>query len=171
MLDWMVNDKGIEPHVPVWDKSERNDGTLSRRDFQWNEAANEYICPEGNLLKSNWRPFVKPRSHITKADTLIYHARKKDCFNCPMKLQCCPNTPVRKVVRSLYEPARDVARAIFKTEAYKQSFREPWTTYWNNLCTAFGCMWLEGGAFTSVFYNQRIVSSSLFNFPIPYCHF
>lgn len=124
MLNWMVNDKGIEPHVPVWDKSERNDGTLSRSDFQWNEVANEYICPEGNLLKSNWRPFVKPRSHITKADTVIYHARKKDCLNCPMKLQCCPNTPVRKVVRSLYEPARDVARAIFKTEAYKQSFRE-----------------------------------------------
>ena len=54
MLDWMVNDKGIEPHVPVWDKSERNDGTLSRSDFQWNEVAKEYICPEGNLLKSNW---------------------------------------------------------------------------------------------------------------------
>lgn len=57
MLDWMVNAKGIEPHVPVWDKSDRNDGTLSRSDFEWNEAANENRYPEEQPLKSNWRPF------------------------------------------------------------------------------------------------------------------
>ena len=32
MLGWIVDDKGIEPHVPVWDKSERNDGTFSQSD-------------------------------------------------------------------------------------------------------------------------------------------
>ena len=26
MLGWMVQDKGIAPHVPVWDRSERKDG-------------------------------------------------------------------------------------------------------------------------------------------------
>jgi hypothetical protein len=31
---------------------------------------------------------------------------------------------VRKIPRSIYEPARDVARAIGKTDAYKQSRRE-----------------------------------------------
>lgn len=41
MLEWMVNGKGIESHVPVWEKSERIDGTLSRSDFEWDEAANE----------------------------------------------------------------------------------------------------------------------------------
>lgn len=29
MLAWMVNDKGIEPHAPVWDKTVRNDNSLS----------------------------------------------------------------------------------------------------------------------------------------------
>jgi len=29
MLGWMVEDKQIDPHVPVWDKSERKDDTLS----------------------------------------------------------------------------------------------------------------------------------------------
>lgn len=28
MLGWMVEEKPIEPHVPMWDKSERKDGTL-----------------------------------------------------------------------------------------------------------------------------------------------
>ena len=38
MLGWMVEEKGIEPHVPVWDKTERKDGTFQRDDFTWDEA-------------------------------------------------------------------------------------------------------------------------------------
>jgi len=45
MLGWMVDDKGIEPHVPVWDRTQRDDGTLSSSDFEWNEQADEYRCP------------------------------------------------------------------------------------------------------------------------------
>lgn len=37
MLEWLVEQQGIEPHVPVWDKSERTDGTFSRSDFEWIE--------------------------------------------------------------------------------------------------------------------------------------
>ena len=124
MLEWMVNDKGIEPHVPVWDKTERDDGTLSRSDFQWDEAANEYRCPEGHALRSNWRPFKNPRSHITKADTIIYRSSQSDCLTCSMKARCCPNTQVRKITRSRFEPARDVARAIAQTDAYQQSRKD-----------------------------------------------
>jgi hypothetical protein len=75
----MVDEKYIEPHVPVWDKAQRDDGTLSRSDFQWNEEANEYRCPEGNALRSDWRQFKNPRSRITKADTIIYRSSQ---FNC-----------------------------------------------------------------------------------------
>jgi hypothetical protein len=38
----MVDEKQIEPHVPVWDKTQRNDETLSSSDFQWDEQADEY---------------------------------------------------------------------------------------------------------------------------------
>lgn len=124
MLDWMVNDKGIAPHVPVWDKTERDDGTFSRSDFQWNAKANEYRCPEGHALRSNWRPFKNPRSHITKADTIIYRSSQPDCAGCLMKDRCCPNTPFRKIVRSIHESARDVARNIAKTAAYQQSRKD-----------------------------------------------
>ena len=49
LLGWMVNDKGIAPHVPVWDKTQRDDGTLSSSDFEWDEQANEYQT-------TSWRP-------------------------------------------------------------------------------------------------------------------
>ncbi|MGA7179793.1 MAG: IS1182 family transposase [Thiobacillaceae bacterium] len=121
MLAWLVEEKAIEPHVPVWDKTERNDGTLSSNDFQWHEAANEYRCPQGHALRSNWRPFKNVRTHITKADTIIYRSRQSDCADCPMKHQCCPNTPNRKIARSVHESARDVARRIATTPEYQRS--------------------------------------------------
>jgi transposase len=109
LLAWMVNEKAIEPHVPVWDKTQRTDDTFSSSDFLWDEKHNEYRCPQGNRLRSEWRPFKTPRNHITKADTINYTARKTDCESCPMKARCCPNTPVRKITRSIHEPARDMA--------------------------------------------------------------
>jgi transposase len=121
MLAWMVEEKAIEPHVPVWDKTERKDGTFSRSDFEWNEQANEYRCPAGHALRSQRRPFKTPRTGITKADTILYRSSQLDCATCPMKVHCCPNTPVRKIARSLYEAARDVARRIAKTPEYRQS--------------------------------------------------
>ena len=33
MLGWLVEDKHIAPHIPVWDKAERDDGTFGRSAF------------------------------------------------------------------------------------------------------------------------------------------
>jgi transposase len=121
MLAWMVNQKAIEPHVPVWEKSRRQDGTFSISAFQWDEQANAYHCPAGHTLRSQWRPFKNARNHITKADTIIYRASQFDCAPCPLKQRCCPNTPMRKIARSVYEPARSVARDIATTMAYQRS--------------------------------------------------
>lgn len=124
MLSWMVDEKQIEPHVPVWEKSERTDGTLSRSDFQWDEQANEYRCPEGKALRSDWRSFQNPRTRVTKADTIIYRSSQPECAACSKKDRCCPNTPIRKIARSVHENARDVARRIYTTPAYQQSRSE-----------------------------------------------
>lgn len=121
MLGWLVKHKGIEPHVPVWDKSERKDGTFAASDFVWNEQANEYRCPAGHALRSQWRAFSNPRTHITKADTIVYRSSQLDCQGCSLKEQCCPNTPMRKIGRSIHEDARDVARRIMGTPQYRQS--------------------------------------------------
>jgi hypothetical protein len=124
MLGWMVDEKNIEPHVPVWDKSERSDGTFSRSDFEWNEQANEYRCPAGEALRCDWRKFTVPRLGVTKDDTIIYRSSANDCKLCPMKARCCPNTPSRKIARQVNEAARDVAREIAKTERYRQSRKD-----------------------------------------------
>lgn len=124
MLAWMIEDKGIDPHVPVWDKSQRSDDTFASSEFEWNEKAGEYGCPGGKPLRREWRACKNERTHITKADTIIYRSTKSDCAQCPMKNRCCPNTPIRKIARSIYEPSRNVARRINTTALYKRSRRE-----------------------------------------------
>ena len=124
MLGWMVKEKDIEPHVPVWERWARNDGTLPNSEFEWDEQANEYRCPQGQALRSDRRQFKDPRSHITKANTIIYRSSQPDCAQCPMKQQCCPNTPMRKIARSVHEESRDVARSIGDTPAYRRSRRQ-----------------------------------------------
>lgn len=118
MLAWMVEEKDIEPHVPVWDKTERKDDSFSSTDFHWSEEAGEYRCPAGHPLRSEWRAFKNQRSHVTKANTVIYRSSQADCTACPMKARCCPNTPIRKIARSIHETARDVARRIATTPEY-----------------------------------------------------
>jgi transposase len=124
LLGWMVNHKAIEPHVPLWDRTQRKDSTISSSEFHWSEKNNEYRCPQGNPLRSEWRAFEQKRSHITLADTIIYRSRKSDCDSCPLKSRCCPNTPIRKIARSIYEPARDVARTVANTPLYQRSRRD-----------------------------------------------
>ena len=124
MLNWLVNEKQIESHVPLWDKTQRKDDTLSSTDFQWIEPANEYRCPEGHALLSSRRSFKNPRTYITQEATIIYRASQHDCAACPRKAQCCPNTPARKIARSIHESARDVARQIGQTDAFKRSGRQ-----------------------------------------------
>jgi hypothetical protein len=53
--------------------------------------------------------------------TLIYRASKLDCDACNQKARCYPNTPARKVPRSIHVAARDRALDIAKTEAYATS--------------------------------------------------
>ncbi len=124
MLSWIVEEKDIEPHVPVWDKTERTDETFSRSEFRWNERADEYRCPQGRPLRREWRRMKRPRTHVTKADTIIYRSRQRDCARCPLKPRCCPNTPMRKIARSIHEQARDVAREIARRPGYRQSRRD-----------------------------------------------
>jgi transposase len=115
-LDWLVNTQGISPHVPVIDKSKREDGTFSREDFIYDKARDCYVCPTGKTLTTT--------GHIRNGNLLAYLATVHDCRDCPLKPNCCPKTPQRKILRSIYEPARDVARALAKTEAFAQSRRD-----------------------------------------------
>lgn len=120
-LAWLVKEKKIAPHIPVFDKSQRTDGTFSRSDFTWEAENDRYICPAGKELKQFHRTYETPRSGITAEGTRLYRARKGDCDTCELKQRCCPKMPMRKVPRDLNEDARDVARAIATTPEYELS--------------------------------------------------
>ena len=116
MLNWLVEGRGIEPHIPVIDKSARRDGTFSREDFAYDHEADAYICPGG-------RSMTTTGTRVNDDATLIYRASKRDCDACVLKPRCCPNGLQRKIPRSIHEGARDIARAIAKTDVYVLSRR------------------------------------------------
>jgi transposase len=114
LLKWLV-DRKIAPHVPVWDKSARTDGTFSRADFIFDRERNVYICPSGRLLTHS--------GLIDQGRLLPYRASRSDCSRCDLKAQCTTSTS-RKVIRDIDEDVRDRVRALANTEAFQQSRRE-----------------------------------------------
>ena len=114
-LNWIVNEKKIAPHIPVIDKSKREDGTFSREDFRFDQERNIYLCPAGKVLTTT--------GHIGPDHALRYLASLSDCRTCVLKPKCCPNMPARRIVRDVNEDARDIARALAKTEAFERSRR------------------------------------------------
>ena len=122
-LAWLVQEANIEPHVPVLDKGEGKDGMFGRSDFVYDDQADSYTCPYGRQLLRTRRNYKVPRP-IPKDGFLRYRAGKEDCSACPMKHLCCPNTETRKILRSVHESARNVAREVSKTPAYRKTRRQ-----------------------------------------------
>jgi transposase len=108
MLGWLINEHSIEPHVTVFDKSARKDGTFSREDFSYDHERDVYLCPGGKTLTTTG-------TLVNDGATLLYRASKADCDACALKPRCCPKEAARKVPRSVHEGARDMARAIAKS--------------------------------------------------------
>jgi hypothetical protein len=116
MLGWLVYEHGIEPHVTVFDKSARKDGTFSREDFTYDHERDVYVCPGGEMLTTTG-------TLVNDEATMFYRALQSDCAGCALKPRCCPNTPARKVPRSIHEGARDMAREIAKSWEGRMSRR------------------------------------------------
>jgi hypothetical protein len=78
-LAWLVKQKKITPHIPVFDKSTRTDGTFSRADFTFDPQRDRYTCPAGKELVQFRRTYATPRTGITAEGTRLYRASKRDC--------------------------------------------------------------------------------------------
>lgn len=111
-LRWLIG-TGITPQIPVWDKSTRQDGTLSRADFTFDKERNVYICPAGKLLTTT--------GTVHDGRTILYRTSLRNCGSCPIKPKCCPNTPQRRIPRDINEDARDHARALMGTPEFDRS--------------------------------------------------
>lgn len=117
MLGWLVYDQGIEPHVSVFDKSARRDGTFERSAFTYDHGGDVYFCPTGKMLTTKG-------TLVNDGATLLYRASRFDCQACDLKERCTPREPARKVSRSIFEGARDMARDIMNSEEGRASKRQ-----------------------------------------------
>ena len=122
MLGWLV-DRKIAPHIPVFDKSGRSDGTWTRADFEWDAENDQYICPEGQELKQFRRNYSDPNRGPTGKGVAKYRGLKLTCQACPSKPRCCPNMDFRSITREEHEDARQVARDIARTKQYGVSMK------------------------------------------------
>jgi hypothetical protein len=113
MLGWLVNEKAITPHIPVWDKDGGPPGRLPISTFIWDEQENRYECPGGKYLTTNGK--------VGYDDAHGYLARTADCRGCALKEVCTPNKPQRIIRRSIHQGARDHAKSFVGTPAYAQS--------------------------------------------------
>jgi hypothetical protein len=79
MLGWLVEEAGIEPHIPVFDKSQRTDGTFSRSDFTYDHERDLLVCPGGKELRHYRRQFTRPRIGVDAEGLMRYRATQRDC--------------------------------------------------------------------------------------------
>ena len=63
-LGWLVG-TGITPHIPVWDMSDRDDGTFSSSDFTFDREHNVYVCPTDKLLKTTGNVGSRPQGALS----------------------------------------------------------------------------------------------------------
>jgi transposase len=115
MLAWLVHERDIQPHIPVFDKSVRRDGTFERA---------LYTCPAGEELRRYWHEGRAAKEQPPVDGLYRYRTRKAACDACDLRPRCCPNGPHRKILRSVHEGARDLARDIATTDAYVTSRRQ-----------------------------------------------
>lgn len=89
MLGWLVHERGIEPHIPVFDKSERRDGTFEKGDFVYDHKRDLYTCPGRKELRSRQITYKRERPPVDENGMIRYRASKHDCDACALKPKCC----------------------------------------------------------------------------------
>jgi transposase len=115
LLAWLV-DREIDPHIPVWDRSEAaSQGKFTRADFTYDKDRDLYICPGGKELRTS--------GTVHDGTTIKYIAKKSDCTRCPLKPQCT-NSSARRIQRDVHQEARDYTQTLMTTEAYEASREE-----------------------------------------------
>ena len=96
---------------------------MSRSDFALVHGRDLYICP-GGKLRPRQKSYRTERPLVDDEGMMRYRASKFDCDAYLLRSQCSSNTPARKILCSIHEGARDMARDIAKTDAYVASRHE-----------------------------------------------
>lgn len=103
---------GVVPHVPA-NRALNNQGEgglFDRSRFVYDEAADSFRCPAGQILKR--RGFQRDRKRV------IYQASRKACGQCPLKSQCT-ETRRRTVYRFVHDEALQRSQERATAEAMR----------------------------------------------------
>ena len=71
-----MHEGGIEPHIQVFDNSQRSDGPYSRDDFAYDHKRDCYICPAGKELWQRQKIYRVPRPLVDRNGMMRYRASK-----------------------------------------------------------------------------------------------
>ena len=112
-LTWLLA-RDVDPHIPVLDRTAQTDGMFTRASFTYIDAEDAWRCPSGHMLH---RAGLDRPTGMRK-----YLARAADCGACALKPQCTTGK-ARGISVSIHEPARQTAKALADTDAYKDSCR------------------------------------------------
>ena len=82
-LAWLVKQKKITPHIPVFDKSARTDGTFSRAEFAFDPEGTDIPARPARSWSSS-DALMRPTTGVTAEGTRLYRASKKDCGACEL---------------------------------------------------------------------------------------
>ncbi len=110
-LAWLLA-RGTAPHIPVLDRTAQTDGMFTRESFTYEEANDAWRCPAGHGLAY--------RRLERRTGMKQYSARPADCRRCPLKGQCTSGA-ARTLSISIHEQARQEAKALADTEAFRVS--------------------------------------------------
>ena len=110
-LTWLLA-RGTAPHIPVLDRTAQTDGMFTRASFTYEDAEDVWRCPADHRLG---------RAGFERSTGMQrYLARERDCRACPLKPQCTTGK-ARSLSISIHEPARQEAKALAQTEAFRVS--------------------------------------------------
>jgi hypothetical protein len=112
-LTWLLT-RGTAPHIPVLDRTAQTDGMFTRESFTYKEADDVWRCPADHDLVY--------RGLERKTGMRRYGTRPADCQRCRLKSQCTSGE-ARTLSVSIHEPARQEAKALAETEAFRVSRR------------------------------------------------
>ncbi len=113
MLGWLMG-RGVEPHIPILDHAHQTGGFFTRADFEFDAAANVFICPAGKRLANN--------GFVREDGAMPYRAGAKDCGGCALKTRCTAGAR-RIVTRNVHEDARQRVRDLKGAPAFINSAR------------------------------------------------
>lgn len=87
------------------------------KQFLYDEATDTYTCPQGKKLHRN--------SDTIHNNAHTYHAKKKDCHECPLREKCVsPKVSCRHIFRQIHQTFKDKAKEYLSTVHAQETIRQ-----------------------------------------------